>query len=517
MYNRSNKTMIKKINLSDINQVREKILSAVEKVNDLVSITLGPDGLSALIERGMGEPLMVDDGRRTAENIKFDDSVEQLIARVLYAVTKKTDEKVGDGTTTSMILAHAIIEEVFKKYLSCEGMNLGNMASVSEIDEKIQESKKNILKLIDDKTTKIKTEKQLIDVATIAAGNSRIGEIIGKMYWKLGEDGHLTLEFNLLSEELETRLVPGYKFLGGYAAPWMITNEIRQHSILKEVDVLVAYQFNLEVEDVQPLAKEVASAGKTELVIIAPKFSEPFLKNVYLTAVKGRFSILCITAPRKEGVYKDIATLTGGKYFSKNDDLKKAFRKDLGRVKEVEVTEDCAILVEGAGSKEDIKKRIKEVKADEKHQKLHQFKASRLERISGLAGYVGLIRIGAPTDEERNWLKYKIEDAKYATKWAYKGGIVKGGGMAYKEISDSLPDDDILKEPLLAPYKKLKQNAGRKFKVGKDVIDPAPVEKAALEYACSAASKLIRIGGAVAIQPKSDIELALKDLVQKDE
>jgi chaperonin GroEL len=519
--------MIRKTNLSDQSEVRTKVLAGVTKMAELVGMTLGPCGQSVLIERGAGEPLIVDDGRRVAENIKLDDPIEHMAARVCYSVTRKTDEKVGDGTTTSMVLAHGILKDIITNHIS---FGFGTNTNVSEIDSRIQRSKDEVISLLDKKARQIKTEADLKDVAAISAGDKKLGDIIGGMYWQMGKDGHIALEFNLLTEEIETEIARGYRFTGGYAAPWMINNLLRKVWAMADVDILIANQKITDIKDLEPIANTVANKGKSHLVIIAKSFAPSVLKVAYQngTRQKNPFLLMCVRAPgRGEEAYKDMAIFTGGKYFSENDDLKLATAQDLGYARSIEVSEDTCILIDGKGKKEDIEKRIKEVEeGDLKKQKLHQFKQDRLERMSALNGSVGVIRIGAPTDEERNWLKYKIEDAKHATKQAFKHGIVKGGGLTYKEISEELSDGNILKTALLAPYEKLKANAGGTLKVGKDVIDPVAVEKAALEHACSAVSKLIRIGGAIAMLPPPTLDEAMKaisgnaeqtdDLVQDD-
>jgi len=207
-----------------------------------------------------------------------------------------------------------------------------------------------------------------------------------------------------------------------------------------------------------------------------------------------------------------MVVFTGARFFNDSDDLKLATKEDLGYVRQISATDDTTILIDGKGRPELIKKRIKEVEAEMKAQKLPQFKQDRLERMSALSGGVGVIKIGAPTNEERTWLKYKIEDAKYATKQAYKYGIIRGGGLTFKDISEKLPDTNILKKALLAPYNRLKENAGGKFVVAKDVFDPTSVMKASLEYACSAVSKLLRIGGAIANKQTPTLDEAMKSI-----
>lgn len=503
---------MRKTNNSDSSEVREKILSGVTKMADLVSLTLGPAGGSVLIERGTAEPLIVDDGRRVAENIKLDDPIEQLAVRVCYSVTRKTDEKAGDGTTTSMVLAHAILKEVFG-----ERLGVGLQFNVAELDYEIKKAKDEVMALLTEAAKEIKTEADLINVASVVSGDEKLGKIIGEMYHKLGKDGHISLEFNLLSEEIESEVAKGYRFSGGYAAPWMISSALRKNLELEDCDILITKRKITDFKnEIMPIANVVGNAGKRRMAIIAPKFAPSVITLAYqnATRLKQPFLIACIRAPGQVlEAYQDMAVFTGGKFFDEADKIEFATMADLGHVDSLEATDDTTILIGGRGKEADVKARIAEVEAELKSQKLHQFKQPRLERISALSGGVGVIRIGAPTDEERNWLKYKIEDAKYATKHAFRDGIIPGGGITLKKISEKLPDSNILKRPLLAPYEKLKSNAGGKLVVGKNVFDPVIVEKAALEYACSAVSKLIRIGGAIAMLPPPNLEEAIKAVI----
>lgn len=506
---------MQKLNLSDESDVRGRVLSGARKMNDLVSKTLGPAGQSVLIDRGGPEPLLVDDGRRVAENVKLDDPVEQMAARVLYAVTRKTDEKVGDGTTTSMVLATAILEEVAKNHIVSGGM-VGTHRSVADVDRELHASKTLVVEKLRKMAKSIKTREQLVDVASVVAGSEQLGEVIGGMYSELGPDGHITMEFNLLSQEIETEVVPGYRFSGGYAAPWMISDQVRKTASMHEAPVLVCNRKDLDREKIQPLLQQLVAQGKNKLLIVAPKFEQTFLRDVFTTVVKGNFPILCVRAPsRGEEAYKDMAVFVGAKYFSDADQLGTGIQvSDLGQVDKVDVTDDTTILVGGKGSPEALAARKKQVEGEEKLQKLPQFKKDRQERISALTGAVGLIRIGAPTDEERNWLKHKIEDAVQATKHAYREGVVPAGGQAYAKAAEELAPDSIMFNVLQAPFLTLSRNAGGIFKPTKGEVDPVAVEIAALENAVSAAGKLIRIGGAIAYAPKPNLEQALKSVLK---
>src|SRR3990167_6232266 len=260
-----------KWNLYKEEEVRQKVLNGIRIMSELVGCTLGPNGRSVLIERGTAsEPLIVDDGRRVAENIKLPDPVEQLAVRVCYSVTKKTDEKVGDGTTTATVLTHAVLDTLNKAGEFSGGMI--SKINVADLDRRIQESKTKVVAELRKMAKPVKTEKDLINVATVVSGDPVIGEIIGKMYHQLGENGHISLEFNLLSEQLEHEVVPGYRFSGGYAAEWMITDSMRKTCSMADVHVLITMRKDLDSEMVTPILQQLAGNNKGQLVIVSPKF-----------------------------------------------------------------------------------------------------------------------------------------------------------------------------------------------------------------------------------------------------
>lgn len=501
---------MKKLNLSNKDIVREKVSQGVKEMNDLVSLTLGPEGTSVMISRPNGEPLLVDDGRRVAENVKLDDPIKQDAARVCYSVTRKTDEKVGDGTTTSMVLANAILQNNLL-------YGAGTHFNVAETDRKIQQSKIEVLKKLDSMKTEIKSEKELIEVSTVISGDKDLGKMIGSMQWQLGPLGHISIEFNLTSEKIETEIADGYRFEGGNAT-MLVTDDLRKNIIERDVNVFVINQKILDFADIVPAINLASAKGKNRIVIIAQKFEDGVIKEIHKLATRERspFFVWAIKAPgRGEEAFKDMAVISGAKYFGRNDVATSVQYEDLGHLGKFEFEDDVCYMIEGKGTKEAITKRIKEVEEEVKQAKVHAIKKDKLERLSALSKGYGVIKIGAPTNEERNWLKYKIEDAREATKHALRDGVVQGGGYAFKKISESLPDGDVLKKALLAPYETLVKNLGHEFKPTKDILDPVTVEKVALENACSAVGKLIRIGGAIAYKPESMVE-QLKNVINNN-
>jgi chaperonin GroEL len=496
-----------KENNHNTEDVRKRVLAGVEKMNDMISPSFGPSGLSAIVQQSNGEASLFDDGRRTAEAIKLEDKLSHLAARICYNITKKTDERVGDGTTTSTILAYNILKEIFNNHL-ISGAGVVDKGDVRLIDEKLQSEKDEVVSQLRKMATEVKTEKQLIDVAYTISNNKRTGEMVGSMMFQIGKDGHINLEFDTINEKISSEVVSGYRFSGGYAARWMISNEIRRVADMRDLDVLVVHKKLTDYTEVERIINQVANKGKSNMVIIALGFDASVIDFLHKQASRPNqpFGTLAIKSPgQNEAAFNDMAVFTGCKVIGKNDDLSSVFFENLGFVDHIFTTEDTTVMSGGKGDERDIKKRIKEVEAELKSQPVHQLKASRLERISSLNSGVGLIKIGAPTLDEMGWLKHNIEDAKYATKCAFKDGIVQGGGMAYKKIADKMEEGSILKNPLNAPYEVLKKNTPN-FKVGKDVIDPVAVEIAALEYAVSAVSKLMRVGVAITMKPESVLE-----------
>lgn len=498
--------MVKKLNLSNEKLVREKVMAGVDKMADLVSLTLGPCGRSVMMERGQ-DPFIVDDGRRVAENILLDDPVEQAASKIAYGVTQKTDEEAGDGTTTATVLTRALLKDIHETKLVT---GIGTSINVAEIDQQIQDAREEVTKLIEKEVKPIKTEKDLIDVSTVIAG-PEIGELVAKMYWKLGKDGHISIEMNPLSEEIETEVTQGYRLPGGYAANWMVNNLITKTWVCEKVDVLVTEQEVNDQDQIVPVANALAQKGKNLLVIVAKDFSPTVILSAYQNATRKESPFfLILVKSRNQEIYKDVAVFSGAKFFNVNEPLESAKVSDLGYLRSIEVGKENTFLVDGRGKKEDIDAYVKELQSEAKGLKLEGYRQPIYERISLLTGGVGVIRIGAPTEEARTWLKYKVEDAKYGTKYAFKEGVIPGGGMTFKKISEALPESNILKKALLAPHETLKANAGGKLVVGKNIFDSVVSQKSALKYACSAVSKLIRIGGAIVHLPIPTMDEAMR-------
>ncbi len=495
---------MEKLNLSDESLVREKVAGGIKKMYDLVSLTLGPVGRSVMIERP-GEPLIVDDGRRVAENIKFSDPVEQMAVRVCYWVTRKTDEKVGDGTTTSMCIVHGIVKDNI-------AVGPGIVFDVAQLDRNIQIAKDEVVAALKKMAKPVKTEAELIEVATVVTGDKALGEMIGKMQYELGENGHISIEFNFVGETIETQLSKGYSFEGGNAT-LLVSDSLRKTITEDDVHVLLINQKVTDFSTLVPMINTVAQKGKNRLLIIAQSFSESVIKGIHEMASreKSPFIVWAIRAPgQTKESFKDMEAVTGGKCFQKENTLDLFVPNDLGYISKFEFEDDVCFFVDGGGKPEVVAKRIKEVEEEVKQAKVDVIKKGIKARLSALSSGHGVIKIGAPTNEERNWLKYKIEDAREAVKHALRSGVVQGGGMALKKVSDSLPDGNVLKNGILMPYETLKRNSGGKFTVPSSVKDPVAVEIAAVENACSAASKLLRIGGAIAYKPES-----LTDQLQK--
>jgi len=301
-------------------------------------------------------------------------------------------------------------------------------------------------------------------------------------------------------------VVKGMKINASYVKRWMVTDSQKRESVFPDPLILIT---NSKIDDplkLKPLIDSVVKHGKKEIVIFAPKYADEVISSVFKTAQAG-FSILALRAPAiEEDDFQDIAIYTGGKFFDqrKGDDYSQAVYEDLGKADKIAVTEDQTFIIGETGNKALIQKRVQEVKELAEKEKLEVFKKKDLWRAASLSSGVGIIRVGAKSDQQRDYLKHKIDDAIYATKAAIEFGVVKGGGLALKEISEKL-EKNVLTDMLQAPYEKIKENAGGKIKIGKDIIDPVKCVMVALDNACSVASTFITVGSTIAIRKPDEL------------
>jgi chaperonin GroEL len=538
--------MAKQILFGD--KARKALKKGVDIVADVVKTTIGPKGRNVVLDRGYAGPTVTNDGVSIAKEIVLKDKFENMGADIIKEVATKTNDVAGDGTTTSVVLAQAIISEGMKN------MKLGK--NVMGIRSGIESAIEDVVSILKLSAKQINKKDEIRQVATVSAESEEIGKIIAETIDKVGKDGVVTVEESP-TFGVESQVVEGLEFDKGYISAYMITNTDRMEAEYKDVPVLVTDKKISAVKDILPLLEKIAATGKKDLVIIADDVDGEALTTFILNKLRGGFNILAIKAPgygdRKKDGLQDIAIVLGAELVSGEVDLslESVGLNILGRASKVVSKKESTVIVGGKGKREDISKRIRELKKQKEITK-SKFDVEKIEeRIAKLSGGVAVMRVGAATETEMKYLKLKIEDAVNATKAAIAEGIVIGGGSAlvkastiarekFEKNKNKISDPDyiagytivlnacevplkqiainggkgdgskILKE--LRENLKTKENSGydaRKdvfvedmFKAG--IIDPVKVTRTGLQNAGSASAILLTTEVAVAEEPKEE-------------
>jgi chaperonin GroEL len=424
------KKMAKQIIFNE--DARKALKRGIDQVSDVVKVTIGPKGRNVVLDKGYGAPMITNDGVSIAKEITLKDKFENMGAEIIKEVATKTNEVAGDGTTTSVILAQAIISEGMKH----TNMGLGVMgirAGIESATKDVVEALKNISK-------PIKTKDEIRQVAVISAESEEIGKIIADTIEKVGKDGVVTVEESP-TFGVESEVVEGLEFAKGYISAYRVTNTERMESEYKDAQVLVTDKKISAIKDILPLLEKIAATGKKDLVIIADDVDGEALTTFVINKLRGGFNVLAVKAPgygdRKKEILADIAVVLGAQVVSEETGLKLETigLEVLGRATKVVSTKDNTIIVGGKGAKKDIEKRIAQLKKQKESLKA-KFDVEKVEeRIAKLSGGVAVVRVGAATETEMKYLKLKIEDAVNATKAAISEGIVVGGGTALVKAS----------------------------------------------------------------------------------
>ncbi len=525
---------------------RRALKSGIDKAANTVKITLGPRGRNVAIDKGYGGPTITNDGVSIAKEISFSNKFENMGAEIVKEVATKTNDIAGDGTTTSVVLLQAIIEQ---------GMNhLEAGSSAMEIRSGIEEGTKDGVKALVSIAKKIQNDEEIKQVATISAESEEIGKIIADTIKEVGKDGVVTVEESQ-SLGIEKEIVEGMEFDRGYVSAYMVTDASRMEAAYKDAAILITDKKVSSVQEILPLLQKVAESGKKELVIIADDVDGEALSTFVLNKLRGTFNVLAVKAPgygdRKKEMLQDIAIMTGGEMISADTGgtFENATLEQLGHAAKVIATKDSTVIVGGRGAKKDIEKRVTQIRAQMKELKPHDINRESLEkRVAKLSGGVAVIRVGAATETEMKYLKLKIEDAVNATKAAIEEGIVAGGGSALVRVKELLLDQwkkkegamsvdrragySIILSALEKPLVQIALNAGadvnetlkkiitevRKGKgnagydaVSKEIvpdmldagiIDPVKVTRTGLQRASSAAALFLTTEAAIAEEPK---------------
>ena len=536
---------------------REALLRGINKVADAVKATIGPRGRNVVLERSYGAPLITNDGVSIAKEINLADKFENMGAEIAKEVADKTNDAAGDGTTTSVILFQAIVNEGLKK--------LATGANPMVLRRGIEDATTHVIESLQKMAKPVKAKEEIQQVATIAAESEEIGKIIADTIDKVGQDGVVTVEESQ-SIGIQSEVVEGIEFDKGYVSPYMVTNPERMDAEYKEPLILITDQKISAIKDILPLIEKVADEGVKSLVIIADEIEGEALATFVVNKLRGIFSVLGLKAPgygdRKKDILEDIAVTVGAKVVSSDLGIKleNAELSMLGRAKRIIATKDRTTIIGGKGKKANIEARVEQLKKQLSLTESKFDKEKIQERIGKLSQGVAVLYVGAATETEMKYLKLKIEDAVHATKAAIAEGIVPGGGVAlvkagekvakkFKESKVYLDSSKGKKESeyvtgylalltaLSLPLQQIAENAGREdattivkqvkeakgeavgydaavaeYKekvemedlVEKGIIDPVKVERLALQNASSAAAVLLTTEVAVGEEPAKE-------------
>jgi chaperonin GroEL len=471
-------------------EARNKLKRGMNVVANAVSATLGPKGRNVAVDRKFGSPTITHDGVSVAKEIELEDPFENMGAQLLKEAAQKTNDIAGDGTTTSTVLAHAIVNEGLKALeagynpmLLKRGIELATETIVTEL-------KKN--------STKIDTREEIASVATNSAADAEIGELIADVMDKVGKDGVITVEESK-SMQFETEFVEGMQFDRGYISPYFITNGEQMEAQISDAYVLIYEKKISAAQDIVPLLEKLVQLGKRELVIIAEDIDGEALATLVLNKLRGMLNVLAIKAPgfgdRRKAMLQDIAVLTGGQVISEETGrkLETTTVQDLGRAEKVVSDKENTTIVGGKGKKGDIEGRIKEIRIEIDKSTSDYDKEKLQERLAKLSGGVAIIRVGAATETEMKEKKHRVEDALSAARAAVEEGIVPGGEISLINAANKLDklakahaDDEneeikvginIVKKALEAPIRKLAANAGEDGSVIIDTVRRTAAEK----------------------------------------
>ena len=515
-------------------EARGRLKSGVDKLANAVKVTLGSKGRYVVLGQSFGAPEICDDGVTIAKEIELPDKVENMGAEIVKQVAEKTNDVAGDGTTTSIVLTQAIVSEGLKNVAA--GAN--PLALKRGIDKGVRAVVKGIKKM----AIPISQKEKIAQVATVAALNRQIGEMIAEVISEVGKDGVVTVEESKRLG-LEKEVVKGLQFDNGYISPYMVTDTERMESVLEDPYILVTDKKISAINEILPTLEKIAQSGKKELVIIAEDVEGEALATLVVNKLRGVFNALAVKAPgfgdRKKEMLQDIAVVCGAQVISEETGLKldKVELNQLGRARKVVSTKEKTTIIEGKGKKEDIEARIKQIKSQIKITDSDFDKEKLQERLAKLAGGVAVIKVGAATEVEQKVKQKKAEDALNATRAAIEEGILPGGGVALLRAipeldklqlkGDEQTGANILKKALEAPLKQIAQNAGMdgavvleevrkrggnfgfntqtmKYEdlIAGGIVDPAKVVRSSLENSASAAGTLLITEAVVADIPE---------------
>ncbi len=503
---------------------RKSLLEGVNKLADTVKVTLGPKGRNVVLDKSFGAPLITNDGVTIAKEIELEDPFENMGASLVKEVSTKTNDVAGDGTTTATVLAQIMLKEGVKNVAAG-----GDVLAIKRGMDKATSVAVDALKEI---SSPIKGKEDIARVASISANNSEIGSLIADAMEKVSNDGVITIEESKTSST-EVNVVEGMQFDKGYISPYMVTDTDKMQAVMDNPYILITDKKISNIQEILPLLEELSQSGG-KMVIIADDIESEALSTLILNKLRGVLNVVAVKAPgfgdRRKDMLQDIAVLTGGEVITSDLglELKDTTLAQLGKAKQVKITKENTIIVDGNGDKKEIEDRVKHIRRALEEEQGSYDKEKLQERLAKLAGGVAVIEVGAATEIEMKEKKLRIEDALSATKAAVEEGILPGGGTAYvnvipkvEAILSEVSEDEklgvkIILKALEEPVKQIAINAGlegavildkvktSKPGVGFDaaneeyvdmkkagVVDPTKVTRSALQNAESVASMIL--------------------------
>jgi chaperonin GroEL len=523
-------------------EARRRLKKGIDTLANAVTTTLGPKGRNVALDKKFGAPTVTHDGVTVAKDIELEDPYENMGAQLIKEAATKTDDIAGDGTTTSVLLAQAMVNEGLK--------NVAAGANPMLLKHGIEVATDAIAKAIKEQAVEIDTQEEIASVASISAQDTEIGNLIAEVMWKVGKDGVITVEESK-TMQFETEYVEGMQFDRGYISAYFVTSPETMEASIDEPYILIYDKKISAAADLMPLLERMLNKGNRSLVIISEDVDGEALATLVLNKLRGMLNVLAVKAPgfgdRRKAMLEDIAILTGATVITEEmgRKLESATLEDLGTCTKVVATKDDTTIVGGSGDEKAIKGRIEEIKVAADKSTSDYDREKLQERLAKLAGGVAIIRVGAATEVELKEKKHRVEDALRAARAAVEEGVVPGGGVV---LVNAIPALDAVKMPyadeqtgvsivrnaLEAPIRKIASNAGqdgaviidtvRRFqkekknkKIGYDVvtgefvdmikagiIDPTKVTRGALENAASIAAMILTTEALITDMPEKD-------------
>ncbi len=518
-------------------EARKSLLNGVNKLADTVKVTLGPKGRNVVLDKSFGSPLITNDGVTIAKEIELEDKFENMGARLVKEVSTKTNDVAGDGTTTATVLAQAMVKEGVK--------NVAAGADPMGIKRGMDKGVDAAVKALKEISVPVNGKEDIARVASISANSEEVGKLIADAMDKVSKDGVITIEESKTSQT-ELNVVEGMEFDRGYVSPYMVTDTEKMEAILDNPYILITDKKISNIQEILPLLENLMQqSGK--LLIICDDVEQEALSTLVLNKLRGVLNVVAVKAPgfgdKRKAMLQDIAVLTGGEVITSELglELKETTLAQLGRAKQVKVQKENTIIVDGAGRKEKIEERVRQIRNQIAETKSEFDKENLQERLAKIAGGVAVIGVGAATELEMKDKKLRIEDALSATKAAVEEGIVAGGGTALinvipkvEKVVEKLEDSEklgasIVLKALEEPLKQIVRNAGLEpavvvsnvkkmdpgfgFDAAKEqyvdmkksgIVDPTKVTRSALQNATSIASMIITTESLVTDAPEKE-------------